>query len=233
MTQYTESDLRTVFEEYSAEGPRRPAYLEEITRRGRAARRRRRVTVGAVLAGAAVATAGVAGASGLYDGRSAPGPASAARVTNGITPPATVVDMKGETLGLIRSERHTTVGQGVKVTFQPTTYNTGYSIRCADPEVFVLVKHGNEAALARCGRRHGPGLDSQYDWQSAGPGWLGKRQTLEIWLFPADAPIGRRTDDGLFDMAVVVQEPDRLAKVVGHHPSEWTIGVYDKPAGFR
>ncbi|MCW2877091.1 MAG: hypothetical protein JWQ95_1191 [Sphaerisporangium sp.] len=232
MTQYTESDLRAVFEEYSAEGPSGPAHLQEITRRGRAARLRRRGSAGAALAGAAAAAIGVVAAFGSYGGGSAPGPASAARVTNGVDLPGTAVGMNGDTLELIHSENHSTVGEGVKVTFQPTTYNTGYSIRCADPNIWVLVRQGNETSFGRCGDRRGDGLDAQYDWQSAGPGWLGKPQNLEIWIFPSDAPLGRKIEDGsgTYDMDTIVTTPERLAKVVNQRPSEWTIGVYDKPA---
>ncbi|KAB8184731.1 hypothetical protein FH608_048070 [Nonomuraea phyllanthi] len=232
MTQYTESDLRAVFEEYSTEGPSGPAHLQEITRRGRVARLRKRGMAGAVLVGAAAATVGVVAAFGPYGGASAPGPASAVRVTNGVDLPGTAVGMNGDTLELIYSENHSTVGEGVKVTFQPTTYNTGYSIRCADPNVWVLVRQGNETGFDRCGDRHGDRLDAQYDWQSAGPGWLGKPQHLEIWIFPSDAPLGQKIEDGsgTYDMDTIVTKPERLAKVVNQRPSEWTIGVYDKPA---
>ncbi|RSN11748.1 hypothetical protein DMB42_14385 [Nonomuraea sp. WAC 01424] len=232
MTQYTEGDLRAVFEEYSAAGPGRPAHVPEITRRARAARRRRSGSAGAALAGAAAATIGVVALFGSYGGGPALGPASTVRVTNGVDLPRTAVGTNGDTLELIHSENHSTVGQGVKVTFQPTTSNTGYSIRCADPDVWVLVRQGNESGFGRCGDRRGEGLDAQYDWQSAGPGWLGKPQILEIWIFPSDAPLGQKIEggSGTYDMDTIVTTPERLAKVVDRRPSEWTIGVYDKPA---
>jgi hypothetical protein len=73
------------------------------------------------LAGAASAAVGVVAAFGSYGGGSAPGPASAVRVTNGVNLPGTAVGMNGDTLELIHSENHSTVGEGLKVTFQPTT----------------------------------------------------------------------------------------------------------------
>lgn len=231
MTQYTESDLRTVFEEYSAEGPSGPAHLQEIVRRGRAARLRRRASVGAALAGAAAMAVGVVAVLGPYGGGSAPGPASAARVTYGIDLPGTAAGLNGDTLELIHAESHSTVGEGVKVTFQPTTSNTGYAVRCVDPKVWVLVRQGNRTSLGRCGDRRGDGVDAQYDWQSAGQGWLRKPQTLEIWTFPSDAPVGQKIEDGsgTFDMNTIATKPERLAKAANQRPSEWIIGIYDKP----
>ncbi|MEU9884742.1 hypothetical protein [Sphaerisporangium sp. NPDC051011] len=235
-TQYTESDLRAVLDEYSGEGPRQPVHLEEIVRRGRGARLRRRVTAGAALAGAVAAVVGVAGLHGLDGGAPPPGPASSARVTNGVDLPDSVDTRIGGRMALIHFETHTSVGTGVKVTFQPTSLNTGFSIRCADPQVWVLVRDlgapGGSAALGRCGQGDGGGVDSQYDWQSAHPGWLRTPQSLEIWVFPADAPIvsKARPGDGAFDMEMVTTAPERLASMVGHRPSAWAVGVYDKPA---
>ncbi|MDA0634555.1 hypothetical protein OUY22_14110 [Nonomuraea sp. MCN248] len=231
MTQYTESDLRAVFEEYSAEGPSGPARLQEITRRGRAARLRKRGIAGAVLVGAAAAAVGLVATFGPYGGASTPEPASSMRMTNGVDLPGTVVDMNGDTLELIHSENHSTVGEGIEVIFQPATYNTGYSIRCADPNVWVLVRKGSEASFGRCGDARGDRLDSQYDRQSAGAGWLGHFQHLEVWIFPSDAPVDRKVEDGngTYDLEMITKSPERLAKVVNQRPSEWTIGVYDNP----
>lgn len=226
------SDLRAVFEEYSAEGPSGPAHLQEIIRRGRAARLRRRGLAGVALAGAAAAAVGVVAVFGPYGGGSAPGPASAVRVTYGVDLPGTVVGINGDTLALIHAESRSTVGEKVKVTFQPTTSSTGYAIRCADPKVWVLVRQGNATSFGRCGDRRGNSVDAQYDWQSAGPGWLRKPQTLEIWTFPSDAPVGQKFEDGsgTYDTDTIATTPERLARAVNQRPSEWIIGIYDKPA---
>ncbi|MFI7611072.1 hypothetical protein ACIBP6_07615 [Nonomuraea terrae] len=85
---------------------------------------------------------------------------------------------------------------------------------------------GGRRLRRRCGRGR-----AQHDWQSAGPGWLGKPQNLEIGIFPSE-PLGQKIEDGggIYDMETIVTTPERLAEVVNQRPSEWTIGVYDKPA---
>ncbi|MFI6786600.1 hypothetical protein ACIBG4_04645 [Nonomuraea sp. NPDC050383] len=126
---------------------------------------------------------------------------------------------------MIHAENHSTVGEGVRVTFQPTTYNTGCSIRCADPNVWVLVRQGNGTSLGRSGdRREEVPMPSTTGSPLARDGW--------IWIFPSDAPLGQEIEDGsgTHDLDTIVTTPERLAKVVNQRPSEWTIGVYDKPA---
>ncbi len=264
MTQYTENDLRAVFAEHSGAGPVRPPRLEEIMRRGRRMRLRRRVAAGAALAGAAVAAVGVVDA--ILPKLNANAPASvmgsSARMVTGAELPETVSGSGGK-LSLIHSETHRTMGKRVTVTFRPTSVTTGYSIRCADPKVWVLVRSvdGMETDFGRCGVRTGEGLDSQHDEKSVAPGWLQRPQTLEIWVFPSDAPIAegpwksdgtpnpdvsmdrpydgcktanrkKGTCDGKFVQDGIEKRPERVAAKVGSRTgAPWSVGIYDKPTG--
>ncbi|MFI6508092.1 hypothetical protein ACIBCT_10845 [Streptosporangium sp. NPDC050855] len=251
MTRYTENDLRTVFADHSKDGPVPPPRLELIVRRGRRARLRRRAATGAVLTGAAVAVVGVGGF--LPDvNRNVSGPASglSSRATISAEPSVTITGMRGETLALIHSETHRTMGAPVTVVYRPTSVNTGYSIRCTDPKVWVLTQQvrTGEASLGRC-NGSGDGPDSQHDELSVAPRWLDEPQNLKIWVFPADAPIAEgtwKTDgtpnpdypiydpyapckkvnrklglcDGKFIQDVVHIKPERLAAVVKRRQGE-------------
>ncbi|MBG0818830.1 hypothetical protein [Planomonospora sp. ID82291] len=216
MTRYTENDLRTVFADYSEDGPARPPHLETIVRRGRRARLRRRTAIG-VAAGAVVAAVGVGGAllPGLSGNAADPASGPSTWATISAEPPGTVRGMRGEALSVIHSETHRTMGAPVTVVYRPTSVNTGHSIRCADPKAWVVVQHvGTSGAdFGRCGgSKDGP--DSQHDQLSVPPGWLDKPQSLKIWVFPADAPIadGPWKDDGTPNPDVPTDDPYAACK---------------------
>ncbi|GAA3039103.1 hypothetical protein [Streptosporangium longisporum] len=211
MTRYTENDLRTVFADHSKDGPVPPPRLELIVRRGRRARLRRRAATGAVLTGAAVVVAGVGGF--LPDvNRNTTGSASglSSRATISAKPSGTIRGMNGETLSVIHSETHRTMGAPVTVVYRPTSVSTGYSIRCTDPKAWVVIHHvrTGEADFGRC-NGSGDGPDSENDALSVAPGWLDEPQTLKIWVFPADAPIaeGHWKDDGTPNPDVPLNNP--------------------------
>ncbi|SEG38883.1 hypothetical protein SAMN05444920_102830 [Nonomuraea solani] len=250
MSNYTEDDLRTVFAEHSTRDGGRPPELDDIRRRGTRARRRRRTTAGAVLAGAAAAVAILAGTQPFGLGAD-PVTGSSARVVTGPGLPRTVNDSIGGPVSLIHSETHRSWGQGVQVVFQPTTVNTGTAIRCADPETWVLVRSIDDkegwSDFGRCGDRKGPVLDSQYDTRSIQPGWLERPQGIEIWMFPADAPIAGggdgpgagckaadrregRCEGRPWDHESVGTMPEGLAAQLGGpgEGAEWSVGIYDR-----
>ncbi|MEV4222575.1 hypothetical protein [Nonomuraea sp. NPDC049725] len=225
MTRYTEHDLRTVFADYSDGGPGRPRSprLDELVRRGRARRRRARTTTGALLAGAAAAltvfvTVPLTG-----------GGVDAVRVAPGVELPEEITGGNQERLRLIASAAGETLGDHVTVTFRPTSVRTAYSVRCADPDAWVLVRSVGDADgwsdLGRCGERTGPGPDSQYHAGSVRPDWLRAQQAIEVWVFPAGAPVG----DPRFHGQKLVADPEALKKVAGTRPGRWAVAVYDQP----
>ncbi|MGR6924362.1 hypothetical protein ACU635_59750 [[Actinomadura] parvosata] len=253
MTNYTEDDLRSVFAEHGTREQGLSAPLDDIRRRGEARRRRRRTLAGAVLVGAAVTAAVVGSVPSrlLYAGAPA---GSSARIATVPDLPESVTGYDDEPLSLIHIEGHRSWGRAVKVEFQPTSVNTGITIRCTDPRMWVLERSAEGKAgwsgFGRCAQRHeSGGLDSQHDGQSIEPGWLERPQGIEIWMFPADAPIAggaggagngctvadRRVGkcDGPWDHEAVATMPERLAAELGG-PGEgpsWVVGVYDKAPG--
>ena len=242
MTQYTEDDLRVVFAEHSVREDGRAPLVSEIRRRGARTRMRRRVTAGAALAGAAAAVVTLAGVVVPWSGGNPADPAasSTARVLTPTGPPQTVDGLHGP-VSLIFSQVYRAVGEGVRVTFRPTSVYTGLAIKCADPEVWLLVRDTKAtwSDFSRCGAR-GSGLDIQYNEKSVTPDWLRAPQTLEIWVFPADTPItgsptctlaDRREGrcDRSWDRETVPKMPERVAAELGPQKgSTWTVGIYDK-----
>lgn len=262
MSRYTEDDLRAVFADYSRNGPVRPPLVEEIVRRGRTARARRRMTVGAVLTGAtaAVVMGGALLPGLLSEGAAGPADMSSARISPSAKPPETVQALNGETLTLIHFETHRTTGAPVTVTFRPTSPDTAYVIDCADSMAWLLMEWpGRGTTLGRClSDGH---IDSYTTKYSTASGWLIKPQSMKIWVFPSDSPIadpsarirdglatpeklladpyaGCRTADraqgacdGKFLDDAVMQEPERVAAVIGRQEGKpWTVKIYDRPA---
>ncbi|MFD1547850.1 hypothetical protein [Nonomuraea guangzhouensis] len=238
MTQYTEDDLRVMFAEHSAREDGRAPVVSEIKRRGARTRQRRWVTAGATLAGAAAAVVAFAGV--MVPSLGAPTAGSTAHVLTGAGLPQTVTSPQGP-LSLLFGRTYQAVGERVRVTFQPTSVYTGFAIKCADPNVWLLVRSVTTpwSVFGRCGVR-GSGLDIQNDEKSVTPDWLRAPQTLEIWVFPADAPImgspsctlaDRREGrcDRPWDREAVPKMPERLAAELGpQRGSTWTVGIYDK-----
>ncbi|WP_405145999.1 hypothetical protein OG589_03250 [Sphaerisporangium sp. NBC_01403] len=257
MSEFTENQLRTVLAERGGDGPKRPARLEEIAERGRRVRLRQRATAFAALAGAAAAIAALSGV--VVPGFGKDTAATSVQVTTGVQLPETVEGSLDE-LSLIHVETHEFVGQRVEVTFRPTTAYTGRAIRCADPMAWVLVREGppllvregpprfSHVEFSRCDARQGSGLDSQHTEESVDAGWLAGPQTIEVWVFPADAPISdgppgdpyanckvadrkQGTCDGKFTQETLASKPERIAAAVGRRPGLWSVGIYDKLDG--
>lgn len=241
MTQYTEDDLRGVFAEHSARENGRAPLMSEIRRQGARTRLRRRMTSGAVLAGAAAAVVTLAGVVPSLGGN--PGDPTASSTAHVLTAPGlpqTVESPQGP-LSLLFGQTYQAVGERVRVTFRPTSVYTGFAIKCADPKVWLLVRDAQAtwSNFGRCGVRRS-GLDIQNNEKSVTPDWLRAPQTLEIWVFPADTPImgspsctlaDRREGrcDRPWDREAVPKMPERLAAELGpQQGSTWTVGIYDK-----
>ncbi|TDD22580.1 hypothetical protein [Nonomuraea diastatica] len=241
MPGFTEDDLRAVFAENSVREVGSPPRVSEIRRRG--TRARRRVMAGAAVAALAGATATavpLTGAMVAWSGEAATG--VPARFQAGVELPRTLESRYGP-VSLIFGQTYQSVGEKVRITFRPTSGHTGVALRCADPEAWVLVRdtRGTWDDLAPCVRL-GQGLQVQYDERSVTPDWLRAPQSLEVWVFPADAPIGSPTQadrcaladrragtcDGQWDREAITAMPERLAAETGPRRGLWSIGVYDQ-----
>ncbi|MCG5220139.1 hypothetical protein [Streptosporangium sp. KLBMP 9127] len=244
---HTENDLRELLSERAAAGDGSPR-LDDIVRRGRRIRLRRRA-VSTVLAGAAVVSV-VAVTAPFAAG--APQvkqvPADSARLESGPKLPKTFRVLLGAvdfTMPLIHSERFTTVGSGKTIKFTPTSYYTGNKVVCSDPRMWVLIREklkGGKAggSLRRCSGDGG----GHHDERSAPDGWLDGPQSMKVWVFPADAPIyesGPRAKDcapqakkchGKYTFRTLFRSTgvEQLEAEIGERPGSWAIGVYDSPA---
>ncbi|MGR6914432.1 hypothetical protein ACU635_09295 [[Actinomadura] parvosata] len=249
---HTENDLRDLLTERAEGQDGAPAHLDTILRRGRRIRRTRRaVTAGA--AALAVAALAVIGLPLRPEGAPvAQQPVDSAHVEPPPGPeiPATFEVRLGAEqfdLPLIHSERFDTVGPGRSVTFSPTSTSTGYKVVCEDPRAWVVTAHplkGGErgGAAARCGR----GLGGQHDHLSVPAGWLERPQSLQVWVFPSDAPVlevaqavkgcrraGRETGCDESALPSTLLDPKvrkRLEAEVGERPGRWAVAIYDRPA---
>ncbi|MEV0197511.1 hypothetical protein [Nonomuraea sp. NPDC050691] len=255
---HTESDLRELLNEHGHEraGREPSAHLDAIVRRGRRMRRTRRaVTAGTALACAAVAAVGVTGllpagphrAEGTAVARR---PVDSAQVTPGPELDDTmrvVLGTKKFDLHLIHSQRFETVGGVQKVTFTPTSVYTGEKVICEDPRAWVVVEHRGRGGEPTGGTgRCGDGVGGHGDELSVPSGWLKRPQYLQVWVFPADAPVrevaeavngcrpavkGEDCDETAQSVALMNPEVRRrLSAIVGGRPGRWAIGVYDRPA---
>jgi hypothetical protein len=94
-------------------------------------------------------------------------------------------------------------------------------------------------------------VGGHHDQLSAPTDWLKKPQSLQIWVFPADAPIrevakavtdckptpkskSTECDDDESTASWALRRPEvleRLSAEVGERPGNWAVGVYDRPAG--
>ncbi|NUW30762.1 hypothetical protein HTZ77_04900 [Nonomuraea sp. SMC257] len=255
---YNESDLRELLNEHGhGRAGREPsARLDAIVRRGRRIRRTRRaVTAGTALAFAAVAAAGLTGLlpAGAQRGEGAAvaqQPVDSARVTPGPELDDTMkvaLGAKKFDLHLIHSQRFETVGGMQKVTFTPTSVYTGDKVVCDDPRAWVVIQYrgnGPEPIGSR-GRCEGS-IGGHNDELSVPSDWLKRPQSMQIWVFPGDAPVrevaeavngcrprmkGKDCDE--VAQSVALGNPEvrrRLSALVGEQPSRWAVGIYDRPA---
>ncbi|QYC42507.1 hypothetical protein Nocox_24520 [Nonomuraea coxensis DSM 45129] len=253
-TRHTESDLRALLgaRAHDSAGREPAASLGAIVRRGHRLRRGRRVrralTAGGALAAAVTLafTLPISRPEAPPVSTAASGPADTARMGRAPEPPATfpvVLSTERFELPLIHAERFSTVGVPRTVTFTPASHYTGYKVVCADPRAWVVTvaatKSGEPSGTTgRCGKEGGGG---HHDGLSAPSGWLKRPQSVEVWVFPADAPIRKvmepivgcdRTGCDEKGQAWALANPevrDRLAAEVGEQPGAWAVGVYDAP----
>ncbi|MER7370358.1 hypothetical protein [Nonomuraea wenchangensis] len=248
---HTESDLRALLDErgHHPAGGEPAVSLDAIVRRGRRIRRgRRALAAGGALAAAVtlVFTLPIVRQEAPPASITASRPADTARMGRAPEPPPTykvVLFPERFELPLIHTERFSTVGAPRTVTFSPVSKYTAYRVVCEDPRAWVVTiiatKSGEPGGTTgRCGERGGGG---HHDGLSAPSGWLKRPQSLEIWVFPADAPIRKvmKPADGCdptgcaeIDQARALMDPevrDRLAAEVREQPGAWAVGVYDAP----
>lgn len=260
---YTESDLRTLLTE-RAEGPDGGARMEEIVRRSRRIRRARR----ALATGAAALSVATVALLTMHlppDGATVaqhPEPMDSVRVESpGPEIPEAFeirLGVKRFFLPLLHSERFTTMGSPRTVTFTPTSTSTGFKVLCDDPRAWVVIQQrlkGDEpgSSVGRCGGSRG----GHHDKRSAPADWLESPQSLEIWVFPADAPIGKEpvqvtacspgegtcmatgcppVEGGCDEWARsrALGDPkvrERLQAEVGGRPGNWAVAIYDRATG--
>ncbi|MEO3797138.1 hypothetical protein ABGB14_43645 [Nonomuraea sp. B10E15] len=249
---HTESNLRTLLDRHAHDTTGREPVpnLDAIVRRGRRTRRTRRaLSVGAALA--VTATAAVLLTGPVRPDRAVVAqPPSSARIEPPPELPESfpvVLGAERFALSLIHSQRFGTTGVGRTVTFTPTSLSTGYKVVCADPQAWVVVSISHKGGEAggtswRCG----DGVGGHHDRLSAPSGWLKGPQTIQVWVFPADAPVVKVTEElgrcRQFTKSPTCDEraaaralsrPDvleRLSAEVGERPGEWAVGLYDHPA---
>ncbi|MFD0470010.1 hypothetical protein ACFQ0B_18005 [Nonomuraea thailandensis] len=133
------------------------------------------------------------------------------------------------------------------MTFVPTSTSTGYKVLCDDPRAWVtltLALKSDEpgGASGRCGTSFG----GHHDERSAPDDWLKRPQSLQVWVFPADAPVrkvaeevtgcppvrkGTECDESAQLRALGNPEVrERLLAEMGERPGRWAVAVYDRPA---
>ncbi|MFI6921291.1 hypothetical protein ACIBIZ_15150 [Nonomuraea spiralis] len=249
---HTESNLRTLLDTYAhdATGREPVPHLDAILRRGRRIRRARRSLNVGVLAVATAAAVMLTGPD-RTDQAAVAQPPSSARIETPPELPEKFLVVRGAerfTLPLIHSQRFGTTGGRRTVTFTPTSVSTGYKVVCADPRAWVVVRislKGGESGgtSGRCGA----GMGGHQDRLSAPAKWLKGRQTIQVWVFPPDAPVAKvaeelgrcraftKTTDTCDEQAARASLPrpdvlERLSAEVGEQPGGWSVGVYDRPA---
>ncbi|GAA5068786.1 hypothetical protein HNP84_009065 [Thermocatellispora tengchongensis] len=254
---YTESDLRRLLTERVREqdGGEPSAHLDAIVRRGRRTRRTRRAMAAGGALALAVAAAGLmnvlpAAQPGTGETAAAQQRADSARVERGPELPETYAVVLGAErfdLALIHSRHFETMGVAQKVTFSPSTFSTGYKVVCDDPRAWVVtverLKGGEPGGTAgRCDSSVG----GHHDRLSAPSDWLKRPQSLQVWVFPADAPVrevaeavtgcpvtpvSKDCDEKAQSQALMRPEVrERLSAQLGERPGRWAVGVYDRPA---
>jgi hypothetical protein len=253
---HTESDLRRLLTVRVQEraGREPSADLDAIVRRGHRIRRTRRVVTGGAAAAFAVIAVGLVnglptGPPGAGETSVAQRPVDSAQAEPGPKLPEkslVVLGAKRFDLHLIDSQRFETMGVARTVTFTPTSFSTGHKVVCDDPRAWVVIKEilkGGEmgGTAGRCGESVG----GHHDRLSAPSDWLKRPQSLQIWVFPADAPV-REVAEAVTgcrplgkskgcDETVQLRDlmnpevRERLSAKVGEVPGRWAVGIYDRP----
>ncbi|GAA0389635.1 hypothetical protein Acor_76910 [Acrocarpospora corrugata] len=242
---YTEEQLREALAECVIPGS---PDVQQIVRRGRRIKRRRRA--GLALAGLAAAAAASLGVQHVWVGpvqvaQRPPTTTATASVAPSLPPENT---RAAPPAPLIASRSSDTVLAGKTVEFQPLSFFTSYMIVCADPDAWVITR-SRGGAVSRCGQQ-GSFIVSESK-RSASPGWLERTQEFEVWVLPADLPVHEpmrptgpdpyagctvaRKDvgwcDGKYLMNLLVKMPgvlEKLAEETESQPGAWAVGVYDR-----
>lgn len=253
----TESDLRELLNEHAEAGSagRPPAQLDAIVRRGRRMGRTRRAVAAGATAAVAVTAAGLM--NGLLIGSPsanvatvAQPPADSAQIEPGPKLPekfSVVLGAERFDLPLIHSQRFETVGVARTVTFSPTSFSTGHTVVCDDPQAWVVTEQrlkGGE--LGGSAERCKSSVSTHHDRLSAPSDWLERPQSLRVWVFPANAPVRQVAeavtgcpqtpvtmgcDESAQSQALMDPEVrERLSAEAGERPGRWAVGVYDRPA---
>ncbi|MFD0480270.1 hypothetical protein ACFQ0B_78220 [Nonomuraea thailandensis] len=178
---YTEEHLRAVLAERVASGS---PDVQQIVRRGRRIKRRRRA--GFTLAGLGAAATVFLGVQGGWVGTA---PVAERRpATASAAPSLPPEDMRAvPPAPLIASQSSATLPSGKTVKFRPLSFFTSYTVVCTDPEAWVIIRReGGGGGVGRCGQK---GASSHSSKESVASGWLERTQQIEVWVLPADAPI--------------------------------------------
>ncbi|GAA4231563.1 hypothetical protein FHR32_003513 [Streptosporangium album] len=214
---HTEHDLRELLAERSEGGSGGAAHLEEILRRGRAVRRRRRavrtaLAVGAVAVAVTVPLSLLGSGGGRFTTTVAAEPTAptVSRAPDLPRPgkdlPASVKVAPGQKMSLIEAYRSETTGAPYRLTFQPTSHYTGIRVACADPKSWVVIISGEGARRSssvvdscpsdvRPSRRDDSDrLAAQHNERSTPADWTRKEQTVTVWVLPSDAPVISMSD---------------------------------------
>ncbi|MET8382823.1 hypothetical protein ABZV14_07445 [Streptosporangium canum] len=210
---HTEHDLRELLAARSEGGSGGAARLEEILRRGRAVRRRRRAVRTALAVGVvAIAVTVPLSLLGSGNGQFTTAVAAEPTASTGSRAPDTPRPGKdlpasakaGQKMSLIEAHRSETIGAPYRLTFQPTSRFTGIRVVCADPKSWVVIISGEGARRSSSvgdsclsdvrPSRPDDRLSSMYDETSTPADWTRKEQTVTVWVLPSDAPVINASD---------------------------------------
>ncbi|MGV9387092.1 hypothetical protein ACWDRB_65715 [Nonomuraea sp. NPDC003707] len=250
---HTEGELRRLLTKHAQEqtGGEPPAHLDAIVRRARHMRRTRRALMGVTAVAFVVVVAELngllAGPPWAGNAMIAQHPADSAHVERGPKLPEKLSAQGGERfdLALIHSRHFQTTGVVRTMTFSPTTLTTSYTVVCDDPKAWFVT-----APLPESGKLGGtagpckPSVRVTYDRLSVPSDWLKRPQSLQVWVFPSNAPIrevaktvmgcsppsqAKRCDKTSESQALMRPEVrERLLAEVGEQPGRWAVGVYDR-----
>ncbi|WP_242910969.1 hypothetical protein [Actinomadura terrae] len=214
---YAEEELTAVLRNFSGGASPNPGRVDQVVRRGRSIRRRRR---GGVLAAGTMAVAAAAALT------VSPGPGH--QPMDDVVPVAVRLPLKvplpeaaqrGEVVALVQSVRRQRMGEMAALRFTARSANTLFNVRCAVPNSWLITRldtPGRPGSVGRCGPDDHV---SQLDKQSAGPGWVGSARTLEVWVLPPQAPVTAETSPS--SVALIASE-------TGLWDGAWAVGIYDQ-----
>lgn len=239
---YSEDELRAVLTDncvrFSEIG------YGEVVRRGRRIRRRR-WAAGLAATASVVLLASLVPGLVTWGGAADTGPVVRPRPAGeGLLPP-TIKGIAPESppgpIPLIHSEEHQTGGKRETVTYIPKSNFTNTLVRCADPDAWVITREQTPAnggeTTGSVGRCTADGTGSGANMSSTGPNWIGKKQTLWIWVFPADTDLEgldpenriKRAQEGKSTKVDFAKTIRRIVKRAGTRTGPWAVGIYDKP----